>query len=142
MRDVDDITAEIVDAALAVHRALGPGLLESAYDLVLAQVLRSRGPKVERGRDVVLEYHGMRLVGGRMDHFVEDQVPVELKSREKLELVHGMQLLTYLRLQHLPVGLLVNFGAPTLKQGLRRIVNDYHPSTSPRPPRLRVKSGA
>jgi iron complex transport system substrate-binding protein len=123
---------------------LGPGLLETVYDMVLAEELRSRGLKVDRARELWWERGGVRLLAGRVDQVVEDQVVVELKSLERLALIHGMQLLTYLRLLDLRVGLLINFGMPTLKQGLRRIVNDYIPpvpSASQRPPRLPTKHG-
>ncbi|NLY02142.1 MAG: GxxExxY protein [Rhodopirellula sp.] len=137
-REIDDITGEIVDAAFKLHTGLGPGLLESVYETVLARDLDRRGLKVERQKLVSFEYEGMRFDEGlRLDLLVEEQVIVELKSVEKLSPVHSKQLLTYLRLMHLPVGLLINFGAATLKEGLQRIVNNYIPSPAASP-RLRV----
>ncbi len=137
-REIDEITGEIVDAAYKLHTGLGPGLLESVYETVLARDLERRGLRVERQKMVEFEYDGMRFEDGlRLDLFVEGCVIVELKSVEKIAPVHSKQLLTYLRLMNLPVGLLVNFGAATLKEGLSRVVNNYIPSSSATP-RLRV----
>lgn len=137
---LDDVTGAIVDASIAIHRELGPGLLESVYEVVLATALERRGLRVLRQWPVRFEYDGMTFEEGfRIDLLVENQVIVELKSTEKSAPVHAMQLLTYLRLSGLHVGLLLNFGAPTLKEGLRRIVNDLPLSASPR---LRVNRQA
>ena len=133
MKELDDITGEIVDAAVKLHQRLGPGLLESVYEVVLARDLTRRGLKIERQKTVQFEYDGLVLEEGlRVDLLVEDIVVVELKSVESLNPVHKKQLLTYLRLLNLPVGLLLNFGASTLKEGLHRIVNNLSPSASPR----------
>ena len=133
MKELDDITAAIVDAALKIHKCLGPGLLESVYEAVLAQELRRRGFEVERQKVICFEYDGLTFDEGfRADLIVESQVIVELKSVEKLAPVHSKQLLTYLRLAQRPVGLLINFGAATLKEGLHRIVNNLPSSASPR----------
>ena len=141
MRDLDDITEAIIDASIRIHRDLGPGLLESVYQAVLARALEKRGLHVERNTAVRFEYDGLVFDEGfRADLLVDHDVIVELKSVERLAPVHGKQLLTYLRLMNKPVGLLINFGGNTLKEGLRRVVNDLPPSASPR---LRVnKSGA
>jgi iron complex transport system substrate-binding protein len=131
--ELDDITGTIVDAAVKIHIALGPGLLESVYEAVLARALEKRGLRVERQKTIRFEYDGMIFDEGfRLDLLVEDCVVVELKSVEKIVPIHGKQLLTYLRLMRQPVGLLLNFGAPTLKEGLQRIVNSLEPSASPR----------
>jgi iron complex transport system substrate-binding protein len=131
MRDIDEITGEIVDAAYKIHVGLGPGLLESVYEAVLARELERRGLRVERQKPISFEYDGLQFDEGfRVDLLVEGRVVVELKSVEKMSVVHPKQVLTYLRLLHLPVGLLINFGAPTLKEGIQRIVNDYKPSTA------------
>ncbi len=131
MRQIDDITGEIVDAAVKLHQSLGPGLLESVYEAVLARELVRRGLEVERQKTIVFEFDGMRFDEGlRVDLFVEHTVVVELKSIEAILPVHKKQLLTYLRLLDLPVGLLINFGAPVLKDGLHRIVNKLPPSAS------------
>ena len=133
MADLDDITGIIVDAALRIHRDLGPGLLESVYEAVLARALSKRGLVVSRQHTIAFSYDGLTFDEGlRADLVVEGRVIVELKSVEKLAPVHGKQLLTYLRLANMRVGLLINFGAATLKEGLHRIVNRLPPSASPR----------
>ena len=121
---INDITGMIVDAALQIHKDLGPGLLESVYEAVLAKKLEQRGLNVERQKILRFEYDGMTFDEGfRMDLLVEDQVVVELKSVEQIPPVHKKQLLTYLKLAKKPVGLLINFGSATLKEGLTRIIN-------------------
>lgn len=137
MLEIDDITGEIVDAAFHLHKGLGSGLLESVYEAVLARDLERRGLHVERQKAVSFEYEGMHFNDGlRVDLLVEARVVVELKSVEKLTPVHSKQLLTYLRLLKLPVGLLVNFGAATMKEGLHRVVSNYQSTSAS--PRLRV----
>jgi len=132
-RPLDDVTGEIVDAAFKLHTALGPGLLESVYETVLCRDLQRRGLHVERQKPVSFEYDGLRFEDGlRVDLLVDARVVVEIKSIEKSAAIHGKQVLTYLRLLKLPVGLLINFGAPTLKEGLQRIVNGLPHSASPR----------
>jgi len=129
----DPITAEIVDASYTLHVALGPGLLESVYEAILARDLERRGLRVERQKLVSFEYDGMHFEDAlRTDLLVNDSVVVEIKSVERLLPVHPKQVLTYLRLLNLQVGLLINFGAPTMKEGLHRIVNGYVPSASSR----------
>ena len=130
---LDDITGEIVDASMRLHQDLGPGLLESVYEAILSKVLTRRGLTVERQKSITFEYDGISFDDGfRVDLLVEGRVVVELKSVEKVAPVHSKQLLTYLRLMNLPVGLLINFGAATLKEGLHRIVNNLNSSASPR----------
>jgi GxxExxY protein len=130
---LDDITGAIVDAAMQIHQKLGPGLLESVYEIVLARELERRAFRVERQKPVRFEYDGIVFEEGfRADLLVENQVVVELKSVERLAPVHSKQLLTYICLMHLQVGLLINFGGATLKEGLHRIVNGLTPSASPR----------
>jgi len=132
MKELDDITGAVVDAAMKIHIELGPGLLESVYEAVLARALERRGLQVERQKVIRFEYDGMVFDEGfRTDLLVEGRVIVELKSVEKLAPVHSKQLLTYLRLMNLPVGLLINFGSATLKEGLHRIVNKLPSSASP-----------
>lgn len=132
-RNLDDITEAVVDASVKLHQALGPGLLESVYEAILARDLTRRGLKVERQKIVRFEYGGMEFEEGlRIDLLIDNSVVVELKSVEKLIPVHKKQVLTYLRLMKLPVGLLLNFGASTMKEGLHRIVNNLNPSASPR----------
>lgn len=133
MKELDDITGEIIDAALKIHQGLGPGLLESVYESVLSKTLEKRGLKVERQKPISFVYDDITFDDGfRVDLLIDDRVVVELKSVEKLAPVHSKQLLTYIRLMNLPVGLLLNFGASTLKEGLHRIVNDLPSSASPR----------
>jgi GxxExxY protein len=133
MHELDDITGAIVDASVKIHMDLGPGLLESVYEVVLARALEKRGFHVERQKAVRFEFDGMIFEEGfRTDLLVEGRVVVELKSVEQLAPVHSKQLLTYLRLMRLPVGLLINFGSATLKEGLHRIVNQLPASASPR----------
>jgi GxxExxY protein len=133
MKELDDVTGEIVDAALKIHKGLGPGLLESVYESVLAKSLEKRGLKVERQKPMSFVFDEIQFDEGfRVDLLVNDRVVVELKSVEKLAPVHSKQLLTYIRLMKLPVGLLINFGASNLKEGLHRIVNDLPASASPR----------
>ena len=138
--ELDDITGIIVDSALKIHRDLGPGMLESVYESVLAAVLTRRGLKVRRQCPISFEYEGMVFDNGlRVDLIVEDQVIVELKSVERVAPVHMVQLLTYLRLADLRVGLLLNFGAALMKEGIHRVVNRLSSSASPR---LRVNQTA
>lgn len=130
---LDDITGEIVDAAYKLHMGLGPGLLESVYEVVLARELERRGLRAARQQFVSFDYDGLHFRDClRVDLLVESRVVVEIKSVEKLLPVHPRQLLTYLRLMKLRVGLLINFGAPTMREGLQRIVNELPPSASPR----------
>ncbi len=123
---IDQITGEVVDATVRISRGLGPGLLESVYELVMARELERRCLKVERQKPCSFEFDGLRFESAfRVDLLIEDRVVVELKSVESLAPVHSKQVLTYLRLLNLPVGLLINFGVETVKDGLRRIVNNY-----------------
>jgi GxxExxY protein len=136
--DLDGITGEVIDASIKIHRELGPGLLESVYEAVLSRDLARRGLDVERQKTVAFDYDGMHFEEGlRIDLLVNGCVIIELKSVEKLSPMHGKQLLTDLRLMKLPVGLLINFGAATLKEGLQRVVNNLSPSA---PPRLRASA--
>lgn len=130
--ELDEITGAIVDSAMKIHKDLGPGLLESVYEVTLAKALQKRGLLVERQKAIEFEYDGIKFAEGfRVDVLVDGQVITELKSVEKLSAAHGKQLLTYLRLMNLPVGLLINFGAATLKEGLHRAVNNLPSSASP-----------
>ena len=131
--DLELLAREVVDCSFRLHKDMGPGLLESVYEAVLARDLVRRGLRVERQKVVRFEYEGMEFEEGlRVDLLVEGCVVVELKSVEKLAAVYKKQVLTYLRLMQLPVGLLLNFGASTMKEGLQRIVNNLNPSASPR----------
>lgn len=118
------VSEGVIGACIEVHRHLGPGLLENAYEEPLAYELGLRGLAFVRQAELDVSYKGQRFaVAYRMDLLVEGCVVVELKSVEQLLAIHEAQLLTYLRLGGFPVGLLVNFGAPLLRKGLRRIAN-------------------
>jgi len=131
--ELDEITGVIVDASIAIHQELGPGLLEIVYAVVLACALERRGLRLERERPISFTYDGIWFEHGfRADLVVEDRVIVEVRSIERFAPVHPKQLLTYLRLMNLRVGLLLNFGAPLMRDGIERIVNDLPPSASPR----------
>ena len=131
--NVEELSAVVVDCAYQLHVELGPGLLESVYETILARVLSEQGLKVERQKVVEFEYHGILFNDGlRVDLMIDNQLIVELKSVETLAPVHGKQLLTYLRLLHMPLGLLINFGAATFKEGCKRIVNQHKDVASSR----------
>jgi len=131
--DVEEVSAIVVDAAFHLHRDLGPGLLESVYEAVLARMLERRGLRVERQKSVAFDFDGMHFDEGlRVDLLVEGCLVVELKSVETLAPVHPKQLLTYLRLLNLPIGLLINFGAATFKEGAKRVVNNHRNFASSR----------
>ena len=135
-RDVDRLTHEIIGAAIAVHRALWPGLLESAYEACLAFELTERGLKVEQQKPLPAVYREVKVdCGYRLDLLVEDSVIVELKSVDQLAPIHDAQLLSYLRLADLQVGLLINFNVKVLTDGIRRRVNHLPDDPSLRSPR-------
>ncbi|KQN37635.1 Fe3+ hydroxamate ABC transporter substrate-binding protein [Sphingomonas sp. Leaf407] len=138
--DLEAVSGDVVDVALRLHRELGPGLLESVYEMLLAGRLEAMGYAVVRQQPIDVIFDGLRFEKAfKIDLLVAGRLLIEIKSVEKLLPVHGKQLLTYLRLTKQPVGLLINFGGETLKEGLRRIVNDYRPSA---PPRLRVNQSS
>lgn len=121
---LNQISGQIVDAAFHIHSKLGPGLLESVYEVILAKELERRGLFIERQKAVPIEFEGLHFEEGfRADLVVERAIIVEWKSVETLAPVHSKQLLTYLRLLDYRLGLLINFGAPLLKDGVKRIVN-------------------
>jgi iron complex transport system substrate-binding protein len=125
MSDLNKISGEIVDVAFHIHSKLGPGLLELVYEVILARELEKRGLLAERQRIVPIEWEDIRFDEGfRADLVVENAVVVELKSVEQIAPVHSKQLLTYLRLLDCRLGLLINFGAPVMKDGIKRIVNN------------------
>ena len=120
------ITEQIIGAAIEVHRAVGPGLLEPAYEACLVFELRQRGCKIEQQKPLPVVYKNVKLdCGYRLDLVVEGCVIVEIKAVEKLTSVHDAQLLSYLRLYGARVGLIINFHVTILKNGLRRIVNEF-----------------
>ena len=123
----EELIDRVLTAATNVHRTLGPGLLESVYETVPTRELERRGLKVERQKTVAFDFDGMHFDDGlRLDLLVDDRVVVELKSVERMAPVHPKQVLTYLRLLNLPVGLLINFNVQWLvRDGVRRVVNDF-----------------
>ena len=133
MVDIDRITGDVLDFAIRLHRELGPGLLESVYETVLAAQLVRAGYRVDRQKPVNIQHDGLIFEAAfRIDILVDDRLLLEIKSVDKVHRMHAKQLLTYLRLTYQPVGLLINFGGETLKEGFRRIVNNYQPSAPPR----------
>ena len=127
---LDSITRRIIGAAFEVHRRLGPGLLGSAYEACLAYELRQLAFKIEQQKPLPVVYKDVKLdCGYRLDLVVEDSVIVEVKAIEQLAPIHDAQLLSYLRLSGKTVGLLINFHVRVLKNGLKRIVNDFPDST-------------
>lgn len=121
--ELNELTERIIGAAIEVHRALGPGLLESAYEECLCHELSLRGVRFERQADLPVQYKGLRLdCGYRLDMLVDKAVAVEIKAVEALAPIHEAQLLTYLKIGGWHVGLLLNFNVPVLKNGLRRMV--------------------
>ena len=124
--ELHDVTGAIVESAISIHRRLGPGVFESVYETVLASCLARRGLHVERQRAVSFTFDDMRFDQGfRIDLLVERSVIVEVKSVDRLAAVHRRQLLTYLRLMDLRVGLLLNFSTERMLDGITRVVNDY-----------------
>lgn len=120
---LNQLTERIIGAAIAIHSALGPGLLESAYEACLAYELTDAGLHVEQQKPLALVYRGIQLdCGYRLDLLVENAVIVEIKAVESLTPLHQAQLLSYLKLSGHPVGLLINFHVTSLKDGIRRLV--------------------
>ncbi len=123
-RDKEELSRIVVDCAYRMHVEIGPGLLESVYEAVLEKLLSEKGLTVKRQQPIPIEVMGLSINEGfRADLIVEDILLIELKSVEKLAPVHSKQVLTYLRLLKFPLGLLLNFGAATFKEGCRRILN-------------------
>ena len=123
---INEITSEIIGSAIEVHKELGPGLLESAYEECLAFELRQKGLNIERQLELPIKYKQVQLdISYRLDIVVEKKIIVELKSVESLLPIHTAQLLSYLKLSELEVGLLINFNVSKLKKGVKRVVNEY-----------------
>ena len=131
--EIDDITGAVVAEAIRLHRRPGPGLFESVYERLLEKRLQRRGLCVESQVGIDFTYDGIEFRDGfRLDLLVEKCVILEIKSLDRgLAPVHTRQILTYLRLSNLPIGLLLNFGGATMKEGIKRVVNDLPPSASP-----------
>jgi GxxExxY protein len=126
---VDEISAIVINECIAIHRELGPGLFEIVYETILAGRLQARGLKIERQFAVPLLFDGHDFeTAFRIDILVEDSLVLEIKAVEQLSKAHAKQLLTYLRILKQPVGLLLNFSGETMKEGIRRMVNDHKPA--------------
>ena len=129
MNTIDTIASGIVDAALKVHRELGPGLLESTYEACLEHELITRGYLVERQKPQPVHYDGIVIEAGyRIDLLVNDLVLIELKAVSELAPIHHAQLLTYLKLSRKSLGLLINFNVPLIKNGIRRVAHNFQES--------------
>ena len=136
MQDVEELAATAVDCGFHIHKDLGPGMLESVYEAILELALKERGLSVQRQVTGPITYRGLTLLEAfRADLLIEGKLVIEIKSVERNSPIHAKQLLTYLRLLEQPVGLLMNFGCETFRDGLRRVVNRYTPFA---PSRLRV----
>lgn len=131
--DVEELSAIAVDCGLQVHRDLGPGMLESAYEAVLAHLLAKRGLNVERQKVIPIAYDGLIIDPGlRADIVIENKLLIELKAVERLSPVHARQVTTYLKFMNLPVGLLMNFSCEKFSEGLRRLVNNHRETSNSR----------
>ena len=124
---LEALARTVIDCGYHIHEELGPGLLETVYELVLLQDLERRGISCQRQLPIQINYKSIVVDNAfKADLLVEGRLLVELKSTERFAPVHAKQVLTYLRLMRLPLGLLMNFGMPTFKEGIRRIANNYH----------------
>jgi GxxExxY protein len=123
---IEDLAAVAVDCGFKLHKEIGPGLLESVYEALMAEALRERGISVERQVPAPIRYKGLIVDNAfRVDLLLERTLVIELKSTERDSALYPKQLLTYLRLLDLPLGLLMNFGQETFKQGVQRVVNNH-----------------
>ena len=128
--EANELTGKIIGCAMKVHSALGPGLLESAYEACLEYELRRSGLRVERQKELPVMYEGVRVdCGYRIDLLVDGAVILELKAIDALAPIHEAQLLSYLKLSAVQVGLLMNFNVLHLRDGIKRMVNKYVPPT-------------
>ena len=126
--DIEELASIAVDCGFHLHKGLGPGLLESVYEAVMADQLTRKGLHVVRQAPIPIRYDGVTLAEAfRADLLIEGRLLIELKSVERLSPLHGKQVLTYLRLLDMPLGLLINFGGETFKEGVKRVVNNHRP---------------
>jgi GxxExxY protein len=124
MSDVEELAHQAIQCGLAIHRDLGPGLLESCYEVLLAAMLARAGLAVERQKVVDIEYKGISVREAfRADLIVERRLVIEVKAVDKFVAIHSRQVLTYLKLLDLPLGLIMNFGGGTFREGLKRVAN-------------------
>lgn len=128
MQELEELAHIAVDCGFKIHRSLGPGLLESVYEVLLADALTERGLSVQRQKPIAIHFNGKFFDEGfKADLLVENRLLIELKASERVLAVHGRQVLTYLKLLDLPLGLLMNFGCATFKEGVKRVVNNHRP---------------
>jgi GxxExxY protein len=131
VRDIEEMARIAVDCGFRIHSSLGLGLLESVYEVILADSLAERGLSVERQKPIPIHFNGRFFDEGfKADLLVETRLLIELKYSERLLAVHGRQVLTYLKLLDLPLGLLMNFGGATFKEGIKRIANNHQPAVT------------
>jgi GxxExxY protein len=124
--EIDSLARIAVDAAFHIHQDIGPGLLESVYESIIAASLRRVGLKVDRQKPIDIEYDGLKVREAfRIDLLLNDVLVLELKSSEQMHPLYSKQVLTYIRLMRLPLGLLLNFGLPTMREGVRRVINNH-----------------
>lgn len=124
--DIEALAKIAIDCGFQIHKEIGPGLLESAYELLLFESIRARGLHVERQIPISISANGIVIDNAfRADMLIERKLLIEIKSTEQHAPVHAKQVITYLRLMKMPLGLLMNFGTPTFKEGVRRIANNY-----------------
>jgi GxxExxY protein len=125
--DVEELARIAVDCGFKLHKEIGPGLLESVYEILLFEALKERGLFVERQKAIPISFNGRLLEEGfRADLLIQNTLLVELKSTERHAAVHAKQVLTYIRLMQLPLGLLMNFGMETFRDCIKRLANDYY----------------
>lgn len=142
--ELEEMSHAVIGCAIEVHRVLGPGLLERLYEQALVYELEALGLRVERQVEIRVPYKNILLEPQRVDLIVGGRIVVELKAIEEIAVVHKAQLLSYLRMTGLPLGLLINFNEAILKNGLRRVLNERAPDvqSSSRSSRLRVQTGS
>ena len=122
--EIEELARRTIDCGFRIHKQLGPGMLENVYETIMAAALTKAGLKVERQRPIPIVFEGITIADAcRADLVIEDALIVEIKSLERLAPVHAKQLLTYVRLMEQPLGLLMNFGSETFREGLKRVVN-------------------
>lgn len=125
-QEVDDLARKVIGAALEVHRALGPGYTENVYEEALCIEIENQSIPFERQVKIAVEYKGRKVGEGRLDLLVARILPVELKAVESLAAIHQAQLISYLKITHLQLGLLINFNVPFLKNGIQRVILTQH----------------
>ncbi len=134
MKPIDQVSHDVIGLSMRIHSALGPGLFESVYETVLAGKLQEMGYHVDQQRPISIEFEGMQFANAfKIDLLVDHQLILEIKSTEKLSMLHAKQLLTYLRLKNLSVGLVLNFGCLSMTDGIKRVVNNHKDSAKSAP---------